>query len=74
MEYKGKLYCKVGTIYFFTGKDSEDWDRMESDNKEMRQLLTDIVREFEPMKILNGLKKAEMINKADQFLKRRKHD
>lgn len=71
MDYQGKLYGKVGGEYFDTGKDSNDWDRLESENKEMLQLLKDIVKEFEAMKILNGLRKAAVIDKADQFLKRK---
>ncbi len=28
MEYKGKLYGKLGNIYFDTGKTSEDYDEL----------------------------------------------
>lgn len=31
MEYKGKLYGKIGKKYFGTGKTSEDWDKLEAD-------------------------------------------
>lgn len=71
MDYQGKLYGKVNGEYFEIGKDSNDWDRLEADNKEMRQLLKDITQEFQAMKILNGLRKATVIDKADQFLKRK---
>jgi hypothetical protein len=70
MDYQGKLYGKVGNTYFETGRDSNDWDKLESDNREMRQILKDITQEFQAMKILNGLRKAAVIEKADQFLKR----
>jgi len=30
MEYKGKLYGKIGKKYFDTGKTTDDWDRLDS--------------------------------------------
>lgn len=36
MEYKGKLYGKIGGMYFETGKTSKDWDKMESKIKELK--------------------------------------
>ena len=33
MEYKGKLYGKLGGMYFDTSKTSEDWDKLELTNK-----------------------------------------
>jgi len=35
MDYKGKLYGKIGNKYFDTGKTSEDWDRLESNKVEL---------------------------------------
>lgn len=29
MQYKGKLYGRVGTKYFDTGKTADDWDELE---------------------------------------------
>lgn len=69
MEYKGKLYGKIGDKTFDTGKTSDDWDSMELENKKLKSLLQNIVAEFQPMKILNGHKKGELISKAEQYLK-----
>lgn len=69
MEYQGKLYGKIGDRTFETGKTSEDWDNLESQNKKLKSLLQDLVNEFQPMKILDGHKKAELISEAEKYLK-----
>ena len=39
MEYKGKLYGKLGHKYFDTAKTSEDWDKMEDEIKLLKEQL-----------------------------------
>ena len=36
MEYKGKLYGKLGGMHFDTGKTSEDWDNLEAKVNELQ--------------------------------------
>lgn len=38
MEYQGKLFGKIGDTYFYTGKTSEDWDKMVIDEKSIKEL------------------------------------
>lgn len=35
MEYKGKLYGKIGRKYFDTGKTAADWDELEKKYNEL---------------------------------------
>ncbi len=35
MNYKGKLYGKIGDKYFYTDKTADDWDAMEARIKEL---------------------------------------
>lgn len=44
MEYKGKLYGKVGGIVFDTGKTAEEWDAMEAKIMELEKEIA-ILRE-----------------------------
>lgn len=37
MEYKGKLYGKLGGIFFDTGKTADDFDNMEAKIKELER-------------------------------------
>jgi len=37
MEYKGKLYGKLGHKYFDTSKTSEDWDNLEKQISELKK-------------------------------------
>lgn len=39
MEYHGKLYGKIGNKYFDTAKTSEDFDKLESQNKQLQKEL-----------------------------------
>ena len=39
MEYNGKLYGKIGKIYFDTSKTAGDWDNLEKENEELKRLL-----------------------------------
>ncbi len=41
MEYKGKLYGKIGNKYFDTSKTSDDWDILEIENKQLQQQLSE---------------------------------
>lgn len=36
MEYKGKLYGKIGAKYFDTGRTSDDWDELEKFKEEYK--------------------------------------
>ena len=38
-------------------------------NKKLKSILQDLVNEFQPMKILDGHKKAELISEAEKYLK-----
>lgn len=69
--YEGKLYGQIESKYFDTGINTEDWNRLQSENREMLQLLRDIISEFQPMEIMNALRKIEALNKADQFLSKK---
>ena len=37
MNYTGKLYGKLGSIRFDTGKTADDWDSMEKEVSELRE-------------------------------------
>ena len=38
MNYEGKLYGHLGgRKYFYTGKTSEDWDKLERENAELKR-------------------------------------
>jgi hypothetical protein len=39
MEYKGKLYGKIGGIHFETGKTSEDLDNLEAKVNELQEVV-----------------------------------
>ena len=39
MEYKGKLYGKIGNKYFDTSHTAEDWDKLTDRVKELEQKL-----------------------------------
>ena len=39
MEYKGKLYGKIGNKYFDTSHTAEDWDKLTDRIKELEQQL-----------------------------------
>jgi hypothetical protein len=41
MKYKGKLYGKLGGVYFDTGKTSEDWDNLESKVNELQEVVNE---------------------------------
>ena len=50
MEYKGKLYGKLGHKYFDTAKTSEDWDKMESEinflKRQNRNTLSELFKDL----------------------------
>lgn len=37
MDYKGKLYGKIGNKYFDTSYTSDDWDRLNNENTELKK-------------------------------------
>lgn len=39
MEYRGKLYGKIGGMYFDTSKTSEDWDNLENKVDELQEVV-----------------------------------
>jgi hypothetical protein len=47
MEYKGKLYGRLGgKMYFDTGKTANDWDVLEKRNTEMLEMLKVVTDEL----------------------------
>tara|TARA_B100000378_G_scaffold236018_1_gene202714 strand:- start:21147 stop:21392 length:246 start_codon:yes stop_codon:yes gene_type:complete len=52
MEYKGKLYGKIGNKYFDTSYTSEDYDNLVKENKELKkQLSLNAVMQVKPEKV-----------------------
>ena len=43
MEYKGKLYGKLFNKHFEIGKTTDDWDKLEKENEELKR----VVNEYE---------------------------
>jgi len=68
MEYKGKLYGKVAGGYFPTGKTSEDWDKLEAENKLLAELFSgasnSLSKKNEQLNIV-ATQRANKINKKD---------
>ena len=44
MEYKGKLYGKLGNKHFDTGKTSDDYDELEKQNKQLLDEIEELKR------------------------------
>ena len=63
MEYKGKLYGKIGNKYFDTSKTSDDYDNLDQQNK---QLLEDI--EQLKNKVSNWMDKYTEVNEENKKL------
>ena len=53
MEYKGKLFGLIAGKHFDTGKTSDDWDRLEAENKRLKMCLQSLV-DTKKHKELNG--------------------
>ena len=49
MEYKGKLYGKLGHKYFDTAKTSEDWDNLEKKVKKLSNINREIHQKLQDM-------------------------
>lgn len=57
MNYIGKIYGKVGSKYFDTGKTTEDWETNELELAEARELLSSIIHHYNECEDLESLMK-----------------
>lgn len=62
MEYHGKLYGKLGLMYFDTGKTSDDWDALEDVNEKKLYRLLEFVDKRTDWKINNDTTNSQVIN------------
>lgn len=59
MEYKGRIFGKVGNNYFDTGKTADDWDNLEARNKDLESENKKLTEERDHwIKVSNLLKEA----------------
>lgn len=73
MEYKGKLYGKIGNKYFDTGKTSDDYDELLEQRNYLLEALKPLISQFEKIEplyfkdrvILENAKKA--ISKTESY-------
>lgn len=75
MEYTGKLYGKIGEIYFDTDKTSNDWDKLELENKQLKKLLetqneihTEILTD-KALKFTENLKLQQQLTEANEQIR-----
>lgn len=66
MEYHGKLYGKIGNKYFYTGRTSEDYDKLLSERTEMLEMLQYFVKE-NMLSIVGEEMAIELIKKATEI-------
>ena len=66
MEYKGKLYGKIGNKYFDTSHTAEDWDKLTDRVKELEQKLqgsnTDLLHD-----VTQRLKRRQLVDRIEEY-------
>lgn len=66
MEYKGRLYARIGVKYVPMDYDSDDWDKMQNEIKRLGESLNDQINSEIP-KLLNEI--AILKNYKQEMLK-----
>lgn len=68
MEYQGKLYGKIGEMYFDTGVTSKDFDKLTQEHKEMLDMLQKLIVTFSGEDL--ELYQATRLQEAERLIKK----